>query len=80
MKMLGEQHYGTQKIESSNLEDAIDELTQDFIDQNERAPEGQEKPLTRLHIGKTLQIHQLNNPANMKAVLDALRSVGVKIA
>jgi hypothetical protein len=80
MRLLAEKHYGAVgKIEDSNLEDAVDEIVQDYIDQNEEKPEGSEQPVTRLQIGKVLQVHGLNNAAAMKHVLSTLHDLGVKV-
>jgi hypothetical protein len=80
MRMLGEMHYGAVgKIEGSNIDDAVDEIVQDYIDKNEGAPQGKEKPVTRLDIGRTLQVHNLNNATNMKVALKMLHDLEIKV-
>lgn len=70
MKMLGEQHYGTPKVEGGTLDEVIEELMQDYVD-------GGEVPLTRLQIGLALRAYNLNNAANMNKVVADLKELGI---
>lgn len=73
MKMLGEQHYGTGKVEGGTLDEVVEELMEEYVD-------GGEKPLTRLQIGTVLRTYDLNNAANMSKVIADLKELGIKVA
>jgi hypothetical protein len=70
MERIGK-HYGG-RLEGGDVDSVVEELMNDYLD-------GDEKPLTRVKIGGTLRDFDLNSPENMKATVEKLRALGVKV-
>jgi hypothetical protein len=70
MERIGK-HYGG-RLEGGDIDSVVEELMNDFLDNDE-------KPLTRVQIGGALKNFDLNSPENMKAAVEKLRTLGVKV-